>query len=261
MESTLFDAAPEDEATNTSNINNTTLNFLFDGRQIAIPNPHENIITIDSIQYSATCIAYLQSILSHDELSSAIVHCRISVENTASDNWGNENEFAGWEQRNSDAPITNPPSSTLAPTKFPTTMPTSSPLVPTTSPTVSYPPTGSEPTYHPTLHDKLFVLRGTVYYDRNANGSRDANVDTEEYGGDTEYNIGLGGVNLQLVECDLSTNRATAVVVDDLVGDVDSVNDEKEEEEGWNSYSSTISQGYDVLFHPTLADRSVDGGK
>ena len=44
-----------------------------------------------------------------------------------------------------------------------------------------------------------------MYYDRNANGSRDANVASKEFGDDTEYSIGLGGVNLQLVECDLST--------------------------------------------------------
>jgi hypothetical protein len=37
-----------------------------------------------------------------------------------------------------------------------------------------------EPTYHPTLHGRFFVLRGTIYYDRNANGQRDANVATED---------------------------------------------------------------------------------
>jgi hypothetical protein len=119
------------------------------------------------------------------------------------------------------------------------------------SPTLSLAPSWGEPTYHPTLHDRLFVLRGTIYYDRNANGSRDANLRTEEYGADTEYEIGLGGVNLQLVECDVSTNLKVKEMVDGS----------GEKGEGINSYSSTISQGYDVLFRPVLADRSVDGGK
>lgn len=98
-----------------------------------------------------------------------------------------------------------------------------------------------------------------MYYDRNANGSRDANVESKEYGSDTEYSIGLGGVNLQLVECDLSTNTAVGGMSED--GGSGGSSSSGEEEEGWNSYSSTISQGYDVLFHPVLADRSVDGGK
>lgn len=93
---------------------------------------------------------------------------------------------------------------------------------------------------------------------------------TEEFGPDTEYNVGLGGVNLRLVECDLATGEAVAEMVNPNPntsgGDNNSKSDNSAGDGGsgeshWNSYSSTISQGYDVLFHPVLADRGVDGGK
>ena len=210
-------------------------------------SPPTETIIINGQEFSTACISYLQSILNPDELPSAIVHCSTSAENDAQDSWGLQ---GGQNYRETKPPVVKP---TVAPTAK---VPTSSPVVPpskspSVSPTLSNMPSGGEPTYHPTLHDRLFVLRGTIYYDRNANGIRDANINTEKYGSDTEYNMGLGGVNLQLVECDLSTNRAVKSMVDGS----------GEGGEGFNSYSSTISQGYDVLFHPVLADRSVDGGK
>ena len=204
-------------------------------------------VIIDGKEFSTACISYLQSILSPDELPAAIVHCSTSAENDAQDSWGLQ---GGQGYRDTQPPVSSSPTAAV-PTATPTKSTPGPSTPPTASPTLSLAPTGGEPTYHPTLHDRLFVLRGTIYYDRNANGSRDANLKTDEYGADTEYEIGLGGVNLQLVECDLSTNLKVKEMVD---GD-------GEKGEGINSYSSTISQGYDVLFRPVLADRSVDGGK
>ena len=215
----------------------------------------QQVITINGQEFSTACIAYLQSILEPDELPSAIIHCSTASENDASDSWGEQGgQF--WSpptKRPTSKPTVSPTTPKPVPTVSPSLVPSDQPSF---MPSISSFPSGGEPTYHPTLHDKLFVLRGTIYYDRNANGKRDANVHTEEYGDDTEYNIGLGGVNLRLVECDLSTNEAVKDQVKGGGGGEDG-----EDDEGWNSYSSTISQGYDVLFHPVLADRGVDGGK
>ncbi len=63
------------------------------------------------------------------------------------------------------------------------------------------------PTYHPTLRGLDFVLRGSAWYDRNANGRRDANVHVNDMGDDVEYSHGIGGVIVQLVECDVDTGR------------------------------------------------------
>ena len=210
-------------------VDNLSLNAT-DGARVDPPSSTDSpLVTINGNTFSTACIAYLQTILPPDALGSAIVHCSTSSENNALDSWGLQGG-QGWT-----APTTKSPT-----TSSPTSIPSFAPSI-----------TAGEPTYHPTLHDKLFVLRGTIYYDRNANGARDANVETEEYGSDTEYNIGLGGVNLRLVECDISTNQAVKNQVNAL----------GEEEEGWNSYSSTISQGYDILFRPMLADQGADGGK
>lgn len=128
--------------------------------------------------------------------------------------------------------------------------PSSSPVTP--SPTVSARPTVSPrptigPSYHPTLHGDPWVLRGTIYYDRNANGERDSNVDTAEFGDDVEFNYGLGGVTVQLMECDPETNEELAS--SEFYGT------------GENSYASTVSLGYDVLMHANLAGQEEDGGK
>jgi hypothetical protein len=208
-----------------------------------------NVITIDGKVFSVACINYLTSILSPDELPAAIIHCQTSSENDAQDSWGQQGGQFWQETSSPTAKPTNRPTTNSPTTTSPTRVQTTS--LPSFSPSISYHPTGSSPTYHPTLHDKLFVLRGTIYYDRNANGNRDSNIETSEYGADTEYNIGLGGVNLKLVECDLSTNDAVK----------NQVNGQGQGGGGWNSYSTTISQGYDVLFKPGLADRGVDGGK
>ncbi|KAL3773393.1 hypothetical protein ACHAWO_003684 [Cyclotella atomus] len=222
-------------------------------------------VIIDGQEYSAKCIAYLQSILSADELPAAIVHCSTSNENTALDSWGLQ---GGQFWLDTPPPTTAAPTASSAPTLSPSRGPSDAPSL---TPSLSFAPSSlGEPTYHPTLHGRLFVLRGTIYYDRNANGQRDANVATEEFGPDTEYNVGLGGVNLRLVECDLATGEAVAEMVNPNPGTSGGDNNSKSDnsagdggsgESHWNSYSSTISQGYDVLFHPVLADRGVDGGK
>jgi len=131
-------------------------------------------------------------------------------------------------------------------------MPTISPVptfIPTTTkamPTISPVPTLSS-SWHPTLSKNLWLLKGIIYYDRNANGGRDSDVNTVEFGEDVEYNYGLGGVTIQLIECDVETNKE--VVSEDLYG------------EGKNSYASTISQGYDVRHRAKLAGPDEEGGK
>jgi hypothetical protein len=105
----------------------------------------------------------------------------------------------------------------------------------------------------------LFVLRGTVFYDRNANGERDSNVDVEEFGNDVEYNYGLGGVNIRLVECDLETGMEMRSDESEEEGGSGSSSSESDSQE--NSYAQAVSLGYDVLMHPKLVDRREEGGK
>ena len=78
-------------------------------------------------------------------------------------------------------------------------------LTPTPPPTTPFPT--SSPTSHPTIHGKEFILRGIMWYDRNANGVRDSNVEKEGMGDDVEYSHGVGGVQVQIVECDGDTGR------------------------------------------------------
>eukprot|EP00956_Cyclotella_meneghiniana_P038769 scaffold159697_cov56-Cyclotella_meneghiniana.AAC.7 len=83
--------------------------------------------------------------------------------------------------------------------------PTQSPtLVPTDQPTEG--PT-DPPSFHPTPHGEPFVLKGVIWYDRNANASRDNGITMPEYGSDVEYSMGLGGVTVTLLECNADTNR------------------------------------------------------
>lgn len=211
------------------------------------PSDTTALISINNQTYIAPCIAYLQSILPPSDVSAAMIHCRPENENDASDSWGLQGG-QDWIQPTTMTPTTDRP--TVKPTtRHPTTHPTRR----TPSPSLSFVPTNSAPSYHPTLHDRLFVLRGTIYYDRNANGKRDSSVSDSEYGSnDIEFEYGLGGVNLRLVECDLENNKEVEM----------QWNPNKEEESGhWNSYSQTISLGYDATFHPQLAERRVDGGK
>eukprot|EP00804_Cyclotella_cryptica_P000418 CCRYP_020910-RB/>CCRYP_020910-RB protein AED:0.02 eAED:0.02 QI:301/1/1/1/1/1/2/962/712 len=212
------------------------------------------LVSIHNQTYLTACIEYLESVLPYDELPGAIVHCSTSTENDASDAWGTQGgQF--W------SPPTPGPT-TASPT---THRPSNAPSL---SPSSSQSPTGRRPRITPTLHDKLFVLRGTIYYDRNANGRRDADVQSD-LSKDTEFEIGLGGVNLRLVECDLETNSAVeqqrkpggGAGMNSNGSNGDKREDDDDEDSNWNSYSQTISLGYDVLFHPTLADRGVDGGK
>lgn len=102
------------------------------------------------------------------------------------------------------------------------------------------------PSYHPTLHGDPWTLRGTIYYDKNANGERDSNVDTVDFGKDVEYNYGLGGIHIQLMECDADTNMGVNVVENYEAGD--------------NSYATAVSLGYDALMHPKLVGREEMGG-
>ncbi|KAL3816467.1 hypothetical protein ACHAXA_009892 [Cyclostephanos tholiformis] len=90
------------------------------------------------------------------------------------------------------------------------------------------------PTYHPTLRGLDFVLRGSAWYDRNANGRRDANVHVNDMGDDVEYSHGIGGVIVQLVECDVDTGRA-------MSGEMSS------------SYASSVTGGMDATGRPRIA--------
>ena len=62
-------------------------------------------------------------------------------------------------------------------------------------------------TPRPTRNQRIpFVLSGTLYYDLNANARRESNIaallgEKRYLGRDVEYNVGLGGVTVQLVEC------------------------------------------------------------
>ena len=155
------------------------------------------------------------------------VHLHNSTELDADDSEGSQ----GGQKWRPPTITTTPAPTTSALTTLPTAIPIFSPM--------------DLPTYHPTLHGDPFVLRGTIWYDRNANGERDSNVKVDGLGRDVEYTYGLGGVSVQLVECDPYTNERLAA-------------EDSREEEGDNSYASTISQGYDVLMHPMLVR---DGGK
>ncbi|KAL7541396.1 hypothetical protein ACHAXR_010888 [Thalassiosira sp. AJA248-18] len=140
----------------------------------------------------------------------------------------------------------------VTPTNSPTPPPTSSPLVLSASPTSSpsFQPTEA-PSYHPTLN-VINVLRGTAWYDRNANGERDSNIDTIEMGPDVEYNYGLGGVTIQLMECDVDTNAGVVHVGVDSGGD--------DGDGGENNHVTAVSVGYDVLMHSKLVHRKEAGG-
>ena len=79
-----------------------------------------------------------------------------------------------------------------------TAYPTKSPsLTPTISPTDS-------PTFQPTLRGIPKTVRGMMWYDANGNGVRDSNVVRGEFT-DVEYKFGVGGVTMQLKECDWNT--------------------------------------------------------
>ena len=79
-----------------------------------------------------------------------------------------------------------------------TAYPTKSPsLTPTISPTDS-------PTCQPTLRGIPKTVRGMMWYDANGNGVRDSNVVRGEFT-DVEYKFGVGGVTMQLKECDWDT--------------------------------------------------------
>ena len=158
-------------------------------------------------------------------------HCQLSLEADATDSIGLQ---GGQDYR--------------PPTLSPSIMPNAPSRSPIFSPTIS--PSGSPseyPTFAPTPKGDPFVLYGTIWYDRNANGLRDSNIDTPGMGKDVEYTFGLGGVSIQLMECDPITNKP--------INTMDKYSD------GENSYAMTTSRGYDVNYKPQLANRNGGGGK
>jgi hypothetical protein len=163
---------------------------------------------------------------------SDMLHCKIAMEQDG-------NDADGMQGGQEWSPPTQRPT-----TRYPTERPTRSPT--TTSPTI-YTTASREPTDGPTPRGDPFVLRGIIWYDRNANGRRDTNVDDPELGNDVETNVGLGGVQVRLMECDPVTNEAL-----DMNENYD---------EGDNSYVATISRGYNALMHAMLVNRAEDGGK
>ena len=72
---------------------------------------------------------------------------------------------------------------------------------PTSQPSISSSPTG-QPTFAPVLNSLERTLRGVMWYDRNGNGVRDSNVEVSGFSNDVEFEFGVGGVQVQLVECD-----------------------------------------------------------
>ncbi|KAL7536950.1 hypothetical protein ACHAXR_007506 [Thalassiosira sp. AJA248-18] len=118
---------------------------------------------------------------------------------------------------------------------------------PTSSPTPS-PTTGaptSAPTGHPTPPGEIRILKGMMWYDRNANGVRDSNVKVEGVGDDVEWSHGVGGVGVQLVECDGETGREY------IPG----------ENEPINSYASTMVPGFDAIMHPQIVPLNDGNGQ
>ena len=166
-----------------------------------------------------------------------LLHCKYAMEQDGNDADGLQGG-QNWK------PPTQSPtkSPTISPTKALTKSPTNTP---TNTPTI-YTTESQEPTDGPTPRGDPFVLRGIIWYDRNANGRRDSNVDDPEHGRDVETNVGLGGVQVQLMECDPDTNEALSM-------DVYS--------EGDNSYASAITRGYNALMHAMLVNKAEDGGK
>lgn len=163
---------------------------------------------------------------------SELRHCQLSLEADASDSIGLQ---GGQDYR--------PP--TVSPSSMPNA-PSASPIV---SPTISPSSSPSDyPTFAPTARGDPFVLYGTIWYDRNANGLRDSNIDTPGMGKDVEYTFGLGGVSIRLMECDPVTNKPISSM--DL-----------KYSDGDNSYAMTTSRGYDVNYKAQLANRNSGGGK
>lgn len=192
------------------------------------------IIDENTIQVDGDVIRCDENELTENEL----IHCKAALELNQSDGSGYQGG-QGWKDPTS-SPIHSPSASPT--TGFPTPSPSLAPVK-------SDAPTGS-PTWHPTALVEAWKLAGTVYYDRNANGERDSNVDTLDQGKDVEWNIGLGGVNVQLMECNPDDNEVLGWEAQ-----------AEKYGEGDNSYASTVSVGYDVLMHPKLTARNEMGGK
>ncbi|KAL7466002.1 hypothetical protein ACHAXS_007637 [Conticribra weissflogii] len=125
------------------------------------------------------------------------------------------------------------------------------------SPAPSAPPTPT-PTEHPTLHGDPFTLRGSVFYDRNANGQRDSNVVWEGFSSDVEYTHGLGGVTIGLVQCDPLTNREIELLSGGNGGGATATNPDGTPAGEEAAYAAGVTQGMDATGHPKLGQ---DAGK
>lgn len=157
------------------------------------------------------------------------IHCKIAFEQDGDDANGSQ---GGQEWQ--------------PPTKVPTPRPTTS--RPTTSNPTSNAPT--ETSESPTPRGDPFILRGLIWYDKNGNGRQDVNINDPILGLDVERNLGLGGVQVQLTECDPYTNMALSVAqTAELYSN------------GTNSYASTISSGYNIMMHAMLIHKHDGGGK
>ena len=169
------------------------------------------------------------------------IHCKIAFEQDGDDADGSQGGQK-WQ------PPTKAPTTLFPTTSSPTTSsPTSTSSPATVAPTSNAP---TETSDAPTPRGDPFVLRGLIWYDRNGNGKQDANVPDSVLGPDVERNLGLGGVQIQLTECDPVTNVALSEAqTGELYAD------------GTNSYASTISHGYNVLMHAMLVHKNDGGGK
>jgi len=113
---------------------------------------------------------------------------------------------------------------------------------PTPVPTTRSPT--SSPTFYPTIRGEAKILKGMMWYDRNANGVRDSNVNVQGWGNDVEYSHGVGGVSVSLVQCDAETGRAAT-------GDIKSI----------ASTATTVTQGFDALMKPQIVRMNDSNGK
>mmetsp|Transcript_33334 Transcript_33334/g.80621 ORF Transcript_33334/g.80621 Transcript_33334/m.80621 type:complete len:774 (-) Transcript_33334:271-2592(-) len=113
---------------------------------------------------------------------------------------------------------------------------------PTPPPTTSAPT--SSPTGRPTIAGRVHVLRGVTWYDRNANGKRDSNVEAGEYGDDVEYSHGVGGVMMQVIECDGETGLEFTPAAGETI-----------------QRSAATTAGFNVNYRPQVVPTSGDNGK
>ncbi|EJK61011.1 hypothetical protein THAOC_18561 [Thalassiosira oceanica] len=106
-------------------------------------------------------------------------------DNEASEKDGDDKDGLQGGQGYSDPTLKPTPQPTATPTQYPT----------------------RSPTNPPTKQGQKYVIMGTTWYDRNANGIRDSNVEVAGLGSDVEFQHAVSGMTVKLIECDPSNGR------------------------------------------------------